>query len=147
VFVAQTDASIQSALIPGLTPSTGYAVRVRALCAEGQTSGFSTERRFTTLGGSLREGVEIVFSEPVAQLTVYPNPSKGTTTLSFVSAQAGPASVTVFNLLGTQVYDKTISAVEGENQFVLDLTGKAAGIYFAKFVKDEVAQTIRLVLE
>lgn len=147
VTVEQTASLIQTATLAGLSSSTGYAVRVRALCADGQTSGYSIERRFTTLAGGTREGMEIDFNEAVSALTVYPNPSKGVTTLSFVAAEEGTANVTVFNLVGARVYEKVYSAVQGENQLSLDLTGKASGIYFAKFTMGENAQTVRLVLE
>ncbi len=147
ITVTQTDAAIQFAVITGLTPSTRYAVRVRALCAEGQSSGYSTERRFATLSGGMREGLEIDYNESVSSLTVYPNPSKGMTSLSFVSAAEGLATVAVFNLVGARVCEKAYSVAEGENQISLDLTGKSSGVYFVKFVMGEISQTVRLVLE
>ncbi|MCS7086751.1 MAG: T9SS type A sorting domain-containing protein, partial [Bacteroidia bacterium] len=145
--VNQTAASIQSALITGLAPATIYGVRVRALCPEGFVSAYSIERRFRTLANPTREAVELDFLRPVSDLTVYPNPTKGPVTLSFSCAEATRADVSVFNLLGTKVFEKTYETAQGQNEISPDLTGSPTGIYFVRLSVGEHAQTVRLVVE
>ncbi len=146
VNVPQTDNNVVAYTLSGLNASTLYAVRVIAVCGEGNESAPSVQRRFKTLSGN-REGFELDFNEPISALTIYPNPSRGLSELSFVGAEDGPATLSVYDMRGLLVYHRTLSVVQGENQISLELNDKTAGLYLVKFAKGETTQTVRLVLE
>ena len=145
VSVAQTEEPVISKTITGLNPATAYAVRVVAVCVGGNSAP-SIERRFTTLSGA-RDGVELNFDEPLSALTLYPNPSRGISELSFVSAEEGQATVAVYDMRGALVQHLTVSVEQGENQVTLGLCDKPAGLYWVKFAKGDITQTVRLALE
>lgn len=62
---------------------------------------------------------------------VYPNPSNGVYTLDFTTISNENIQLEVFNLLGERVYLQKAVAVFGKNQYHIDLSKVADGIYFA----------------
>jgi hypothetical protein len=148
ITVPQTGNLTQSRQITGLSPSTPYAVKVRAVCSGGVFSDFSAERRFTTLAGTgLREAVEWDGGSSLADVSVYPNPTKGISHWSFVSMEDGTANLAVYDMRGAVVANRMVSVYQGENQISLDLSDKAAGLYIVKLAFGESVHTVRLTLE
>ncbi|MDP1802656.1 MAG: T9SS type A sorting domain-containing protein [Bacteroidota bacterium] len=60
---------------------------------------------------------------------VYPNPTKGETTLNISAVTAGNANVVVINTLGQVVYSKQIELTVGINTLQLDANNFANGLY------------------
>ncbi len=60
---------------------------------------------------------------------VYPNPTKGETTLNISAVTAGNANVVVVNTLGQVVYSKQIELTVGINTLQLDANNFANGLY------------------
>ncbi|MGZ3918831.1 MAG: T9SS type A sorting domain-containing protein [Bacteroidia bacterium] len=79
---------------------------------------------------NLGAAVSIAKSSSTASgFDVYPNPSKGETTIAITSATAGSAKITVINTLGQIVYTKEVNLNLGANSFQFDTKDLASGIY------------------
>ncbi len=66
-------------------------------------------------------------------LTLYPNPFKGQTTIEFDMPRSENILLTIVDQIGTQVKTKVIDSHRGINRQDLDLTDLPEGIYFLRF--------------
>jgi hypothetical protein len=80
------------------------------------------------------------------RLSVSPNPATSTANLSFVSEQAGNATVSVLNQTGAIAMEKLIQVNAGENNRKLDLGNLPNGLYYIKIQTGSVIQTAKLVI-
>ena len=64
--------------------------------------------------------------------TISPNPTSGTTTLSFTSPQAQPLQLQIYNPQGQRVQELSIQAQPGPNHLELDFTSLPAALYWLR---------------
>ena len=76
------------------------------------------------------------------QVSVFPNPSSGTFSLLITSANNGPVTATVTNMMGEKVKDFTLTA-NHETELTLDA---AAGVYFLTAATTTGQYTTRIVV-
>lgn len=60
---------------------------------------------------------------------VFPNPTPGALNISFALEQTGPVTVTVTDLLGSNIFTETLDNHSGQYHRQIDLTDKARGTY------------------
>jgi len=86
-------------------------------------------------GGVRLENEETTFTEDnsISDLNIYPNPTSGQLTLSFI-APAGTTSIDVYNVSGVLVYHSEITEQDGgiSTQQTIDATNWTGGVYFAR---------------
>lgn len=81
------------------------------------------------------------------ELTVYPNPFNPTTTMNVTLNEAGPVSLTIYNVSGQPVrtlVNENLSV--GEHSFEFNATGLPSGIYIAHMQTTTTSQSTRLML-
>ncbi len=78
-------------------------------------------------GGSL--GVEDVNSTDVYGMTAYPNPTDDFAYLNFQSSKSYAGTLTVHDIAGRLMYSEVVFINQGTNQFKLDVSEAATGIY------------------
>ena len=66
------------------------------------------------------------------KLSLFPNPASQKVQVVFETATEAPGEVTVTNALGSLVYRKPVTMVEGKNQFSVPLQSLANGTYFLR---------------
>ena len=66
------------------------------------------------------------------KLSLFPNPASQKVQVVFETATEAPGEVTVTNALGSLVYRKPVTMVEGKNQFSVPLQSVANGTYFLR---------------
>ncbi len=73
----------------------------------------------------------------LANIIIYPNPSKGIFTISLNHAElvSSLQTIEVYNVLGEKVYSQFLPA-ELRDSFLLDLQSKPSGIYFYRIIAD-----------
>ena len=76
-------------------------------------------------------------------IKVYPNPSNGFFTLECAPAASGKTIVSIYNIVGNQIYNEVVTA----NLTNIDLTGHASGVYFIRVQNDNGFVTRRVVLQ
>lgn len=73
---------------------------------------------------------EILPNDKFAVLQNNPNPFDDKSSIYFNSTKADDISLKVFNMLGAEVFNKTIKAKKGTNTIVLDADKFLSGVYF-----------------
>ena len=68
-------------------------------------------------------------SVSASKISVYPNPTNGTTQIKMDNMKAGEGKVTLTNTLGQVMYQKQVSLNEGSNTVQLDMKDYAVGVY------------------
>ena len=63
-------------------------------------------------------------------LLVFPNPTSGIASVNFISENEKPSTVKVFDAQGSERMLINLELIEGNNQFKIDLSSYAAGLYF-----------------
>ena len=76
-------------------------------------------------------------------LSVFPNPTAGRATLRFAVAEAGEASLVVYDALGREVARPVEGPVSGVVEAALDAAHLPAGLYVARLVTDVGTETVR----
>lgn len=93
---------------------------------------------FTTAGNILTQGfqqpedmsVSIQETPTVSgEIMIYPNPTSGNFTLSYVSNENSETTINLYNLVGQVVLSKTVSQVKGLNTVNFDISSFSQGIY------------------
>ena len=122
--------STPSYTLSNLEPSTEYVVRVAANCSGNNSSEFSADYSFTTTTG---------VNDYVNNMVLYPNPTTGQFRIE--NSELRIETVEVYD-----VYGKLIKTVKVEDhQVVMDLSGNAAGVYFARIYTDKGMVTKQIV--
>jgi serine protease AprX len=82
------------------------------------------------------------------EVSAYPNPFTGSTTISYALAQDGPVSVEVFNTMGAKVQTLVLGTeAAGQHQVRFDAAKLARGTYLFKVKTGETVTTKRLVVQ
>ena len=126
----------------GLTTGDDYSWRIRGACG---TNGTSWATSFTapvyyTLGGERLAG-------PVANLDVYPNPSRDIFNVTFESAKAQTMTVRVVNMIGEEVYTEELIEFVGSYNKVIDMNTQPKGVYFLEITTTNGGINKKIVLQ
>lgn len=77
----------------------------------------------------------------------YPNPFNPTTTIQYQLPKATNVEITIFNLLGQQVWKKEITyQAAGQHEINVDLSNHSSGIYFYRLDAGDFVQTRKMIL-
>lgn len=96
--------------------------------------------------GCMLTSLEHTFIDPLS-LNVYPNPSNTKTTLSFVMNDFSAVEITVFDMLGRQVFKEEVIGQVGTNQFEMDVSSWSSSIYYYSVSTDNLTYTNRMMVE
>ena len=77
-------------------------------------------------------------------ISIFPNPSKGLTTINFDGVRPNYTTITVNNVIGQQIKKATIKGTDANYQF--DLSNFPDGVYFVKVKSDAGETTHRIIL-
>jgi hypothetical protein len=118
-----------------LVPSTKYYWRVRAENENGWSAP-SAIWRFATITESVRST-----DEQAQNIPVYPNPSRGKFTL-VVPDDLANIRVKIYNELGGELSDPTVSVENRSSEIQLDASYLSAGRYFVRVMANGFNETI-----
>ena len=126
----------------GLTAGD-YSWRIRGACG---TSGTSWATIFSqpveyTLGGARLE------NSTVANLDVYPNPSRDIFNVTFTSEVTQNVIITVVNMLGEEVFVEEFTNVKGSFSQQIDMATQSKGIYSLKISNSALSIYRRIALQ
>lgn len=125
-------------MVPGLTPSTDYNVRV-ALMTSGEYSPFGSACQITSPAAA-RE--EIKAGTPAFNAVAYPNPFSSTFEID-LSGAVGEVGLKVYDMTGRLVDGKSINA---ESVQTVQLgESYPAGVYQVVLTHDGQSQTLRMI--
>jgi hypothetical protein len=129
----------------GLTPGLQYRVMWRTWCANG---------------GPYRSPVwdgPVIWDQPtvirleggsaIANLDVYPNPSRDIFNVSFASETAQDLKVRILNVVGEELISDNLEQFIGEYTKQIDLTNNAKGIYFLEITTNNGVINKKLIMQ
>ncbi len=87
------------------------------------------EMHISNLGFSSILSNEDVVAQPATSINISPNPVNETSTIQFYSEETEPVTLTVYNMIGKQVYSETLQTNYGLNNLPLNSKGLKTGIY------------------
>lgn len=82
-----------------------------------------------------------------AEVSVFPNPSKGTINVQMNASSAAAADVQVFNAQGKMVYEKRVAASIQLGRASLDLQQLAPGVYWLQISNDQGKQQTKFMIQ
>ncbi len=110
----------------------------------GQSAGTGA---FKPYGGSANCTVGVKeISNNINELTVVPNPFSNKAVVSFYADKAGIATERLTNMIGSEVYRRTLDVKAGENSSMIDRNSLPAGIYFYSISDGKTLTTRRVVI-
>lgn len=120
-----TFSSIKNGLVPGET----YRAQARTWCdsAGGPYKAPSWTPRISWTQPTL---ARILSTSSIANLDVYPNPSRNTFNVRFISEDIQDLNIRVVNVIGEVVYTEELQQFVGEYTKSIDLVSLSKGIYF-----------------
>ncbi|TNF48484.1 MAG: T9SS type A sorting domain-containing protein [Bacteroidetes bacterium] len=80
-------------------------------------------------------------------LNVYPNPNNGEFTVSFTANETGDINLELVNLIGAQVYSKTMNDVSGSMTQMISTKGLSSGVYLMNVTYKGKIYTQKLIIE
>jgi len=83
----------------------------------------------------------------IANLVIYPNPSKDVFNISFTSEDVQNLEVRVINLIGEELVNESLERFVGEYTKAIDLTKNAKGIYFLEITTNNGVVNKKLILQ
>ncbi len=82
-----------------------------------------------------------------AKLSVFPNPTKGMTQVSYTATNQAAVQISLTDLTGKIILNQQITDFDGFYLETMDLTTYPEGIYFLNITQGDVVQTEKIVLQ
>jgi hypothetical protein len=126
----------------GLTTGNDFSWRIRGACGTNGTSWATsfTSPVYYTLGAERLAGT-------VANLDVYPNPSKGVFNLQFELKESQDISISIINLVGEEIFIKEYFDFQEKYQKTIELKNKAKGVYFLEINTTKEKLNKKIILQ
>ena len=83
----------------------------------------------------------------IANLEVYPNPSRDIFNISFVSEEVQDLKIKIVNVIGEEILSEKLEQFIGEYTKQIDLTNNAKGIYFLEIETSTILVNKKLILQ
>jgi len=132
----------------GLAPGETYRGQARTWC--DPAAGLYRSPNWTSLVwwtqpvGSSRIDSE---GSAIANLAIYPNPSRDVFNVSFTSDAKQNLKVRIFNVIGEELINENLQQFIGEYTKAIDLSNNAKGIYFLEIEMDDGIINKKLILQ
>jgi hypothetical protein len=129
----------------GLTPGETYRGQARAFCDPNGGAYFSLS--WTPLVYWTQPTVRIEGGESIANLAIYPNPSRDVFNITFTSESVQDLRVRVLNVIGEELIKDDLQQFVGEYVKSINLNKYTKGIYFLEIETDGGVINKKLVLQ
>jgi hypothetical protein len=129
----------------GLTPGETYRGQARTYC--DPNGGQYRSLSWSPLVFWTQPTVRIEGGEAIANLDVYPNPSRDVFNVMFTSEEVQDLKVRVINLVGKVVYTEDLQQFVGEYTKSIDLATYNKGIYLLEIETDNGVINKKLILQ
>jgi hypothetical protein len=100
-----------------------------------------------TLGNCTPTRTGASASEALNNVTVYPNPNKGTFNVNILSNIAGEGTLQLVDLTGRTIISRSVAVDNGDNSYSLDIANQAAGVYILQVTNGASVTNIKVVKE
>ncbi len=129
----------------GLTPGQSYRGQARTYC--DPNGGQYRSLSWTPLVFWTQPTVRIEVGDAIANLDVYPNPSRDVFNITFTSEEVQDLNVRVVDLVGKIVYTEDLQQFVGEYTKLIDLATDNKGIYLLEIETNDGVINKKLILQ
>ena len=130
----------------GLTPGTSYRAQVRTWC--DPTGGAYRSATWSPLVfWTQPTSIKLAGESLIANLTIYPNPSRDKFNVSFTSDTKQNLSVRILNVIGEELINENLEQFIGEYTKQINLSDNAKGIYFLEIETNDGIINKKLILQ
>jgi hypothetical protein len=91
-------------------------------------------------------GINEINSNGITALTLVPNPMNSEAKISFAAETAGTETIRLFNILGREVYNNTISVRSGMNETIIMRNDMPNGVYILSIGNGKTSATKKFVI-
>ncbi|MEI6765731.1 MAG: T9SS type A sorting domain-containing protein [Bacteroidota bacterium] len=126
-----------------MADTSGYGLGCIPYYVQVSNSNGCTAIDQTSLTWIVCTGVPETVNEPVFNL--YPNPTSGLLNIS-ITGDAGKSSISIFNNGLQMVYHEEIGTINGNWFSTIDLTQMASGVYFMRFVSNNIVKVSKIIV-
>ena len=132
-----------SASITGLLASTLYNWAIRTNCSSSSdTSSYLAGPNFTS--GARLDGTN---DDGLLSFKVYPNPANDHITVVFPAAEEGNYLITIYDVMGREIYSQHDQAIIGDNLKQISLNQIAKGVYSLELRMGDATNKVKLVIQ
>jgi hypothetical protein len=128
----------------GLVPGETYRGQARTYCDPNGGAWKSTA--WTPLVYWTQPTQRIEGGEAIANLAIYPNPSRDVFNITFTSEELQDLRVRVINIVGEVVYTEDLQQFVGEYTKSIDLTNYTKGVYFLEIKTNNSTVNKKLIV-
>jgi plastocyanin len=129
----------------GLNPGSSYRAQARTWC--DPAGGPWKSPQWTSLVYWTQPTIRLEGGSTIANLEVYPNPSKDVFNITFISEEVQNLKVKVLNVIGEELISDNPEQFIGEYTKQIDLSNNAKGIYFLEIETNDGVINKKLILQ
>ena len=96
--------------------------------------------------GTITLNSSVVDKHP-SSVTVYPNPASGSTSIAYYSTAENAVKISINDLNGRILKEINAETIRGENNFTVNTSDFASGVYFIKIIDDQGIEVKKLILQ
>ena len=130
----------------GLVSGESYRAKSRTWCAPAGGS-YKAPSWTSFIYWTQPTSVRLEGGDAIANLDVYPNPSRDIFNVSFTSEDVQDLKVRVLNVVGEVVYTENLDKFVGEYTKAIDLATYTKGIYFLEITTNNGVVNKKLILQ
>lgn len=144
-----------STIITNLLSNSKYEWRLKTVCGSSQ-SNYSGKKFFNTAynynissnqTSRTQNFSEIDLESVSSTITFYPQPAGHALNFIYYSESEENIRVSIFDMKGQMVLDRTIGVIEGDNQLSLPMDELLSGIYMTSVLSGEGLQSQRILIQ
>ena len=110
------------------------------MCIRDRATPFSNPITYTL--GSTR-----LMNSSIANLDVYPNPSRDVLNVTFTNKEKQTVTVKVINLIGEEIFTENLTEFVGQYTKVIDMSNQPKGVYFLEITTSTGGINKKIVLQ
>ena len=130
----------------GLTPGQSYRGQSKTWC--DPTGGpYKADSWTSLIFWTQPTSIRIEGGSAIANLAIYPNPSRDIFNISFTSEDIQNLRVRILNLIGEELINESLEQFIGEYTKQIDLTTYTKGIYFLEIETNDSIINKKLILQ
>jgi len=130
----------------GLNPGSSYRAQARTWC-DPNGGAYKSPTWTSLVYWTMPTVIRLEGGTTIANLAIYPNPSKDVFNITFISEEVQNLKVKVLNVIGEELISDNLEQFIGEYTKQIDLTNSAKGIYFLEIETNNGVINKKLILQ
>jgi len=127
--------------------NSNHAIRYSYLDKEARTGNSYYRLLQTDFDGNteVTSKVIVLFKTDISNINVYPVPAESEVVVSFIATEASQYDLEIYNVVGKVIEIISIETIDGLNNFRLDISSYANGLYLVKMQSENQVQEFTII--